>query len=99
MRTLQELFAQDGIWTQGAYARNEKGDRRMPFQGDACQFCLLGAVNFVYYSDKKKCLQAQDRLTEMIQKDDEAFVSIQDWNDDPKRTIEEVRALVKEAGV
>lgn len=51
------LIADPKNWTQGAYARNENGDRRWSNDEDAVCFCSLGAMSRVttQLEDRNDC--------------------------------------------
>jgi hypothetical protein len=79
-------------WTKGACARNAKGRAVGTCDEEAVAWCPIGAIDAAYphmfeYRDACKRLQ---RVVGM---------SIDIWNDVPKRTKEEVLAAFKKAGI
>ncbi len=87
---IKELFTAPENWTRGAFARNEKG---APSSFDAAKsFCLVGALLYCYPSDKQRD-RAREKMKSLIP------CGLMDWNDDPKRTFEEVKEMVNKADV
>jgi hypothetical protein len=86
--TLQELFAPDGSWTQGAYARTLMDRPITPTAPAAVRFCLDGALMRCFKGHIEHTA-ARDRLMDRIG-------NIPHWNDAPQRTIADVRQLVAE---
>jgi hypothetical protein len=87
--TLQELFATDGSWTQGAYARTLMDRPIDPTAPAAVRFCLDGALSRCFHGRHAERIAARDRLMDRIG-------NIAHWNDAPQRTIADVRQLVAE---
>lgn len=78
-------------WIQGALAR-DANDKPTLFVKEGIKFCLLGAVHRAYP-------KISGRVVAILKLDDVLHGSIGDWNDHPRRTWEEVEALIKEAGI
>lgn len=98
-KTVYEFFKKHrDKWTQGEMAKDEKG---MPCSTDdenACCFCLAGAIDLIY-GVSGKCEEADNRVTATLQNKYNYYRHFVTWNDMPKRTVEEVIQLAKEAGV
>jgi hypothetical protein len=72
-------------WCQGWCAKNDAGEFRMPWESDATQVCVRGALGFPFES--KGARDAEDVLGECA----EPLVAL--WNDAPGRTQDEVLDL------
>lgn len=90
-KSLQELFEDEKRWTKGEYARDEKGFRVDSNSKEAVCWCLSGACSAVY---RHAGLAIWIKLSRSLPNNE-----VVAWNDDPARTIDDVRRLVKEAGV
>lgn len=82
-----ELLEQKG-WCKGAPARDKKGFVTGYLSDDAAYYCILGALTKCYgipmvFTLKEK-IYAETKV-----------MDITTWNDDPKRTKEEVINLLK----
>lgn len=91
-KTLQELYARDWTWTQGAAARTLDGRAVNASNPKACCFCLAGALAVIYSDEADIKVRAALRYRTHP-------LWLSEWNDDPGRTIDDVRKLVEEAGV
>ena len=91
--TLQELFARDGSWTQGALARDAAGEKCYPADPEAVCWCLVGGVLKVDYANQQHIFDLLSQAT------GGSLVLLSRWNDAPGRTIEDVRALAAKANV
>lgn len=92
-KSLQELFARAARWQKGWFAATRKGVRCYSDDPNAVCFCLFGGLERVYGTGVKN-QQMVNRLKQTLP--DTSFVA---WNDAPERTIQDIRALVKKAGV
>jgi hypothetical protein len=101
--TLQELFAKDGSWCQGAYARDTDGNNltvSLTYRGPieipkkAISWCLLGGLSLCYGVRSDAYYSARRKLEMVI-----GTTRIPSWNDRIGRTINDVRNAVKEANV
>lgn len=91
---VKELYSDPNRWAQGTEAKNEKGEPTYIFAEEAVAWCLAGAIDKCYYPNQKgRSLVYQKIATRDLGR---AIVS---WNDDPKRTFEEVKALVEELDI
>lgn len=93
-KTLQELFKQDGVWTQKTMYRYYD-DTPCPSSDaqSATSCCLVGGLRFIY-GNSPRYQSLLNRLFKHI-KDK----SLSAWNDRKSRTIKDIRALVKKANV
>jgi hypothetical protein len=92
--TLQELFGREASWIQFYYARDKDNNLVEPTSWKATKWSLYGAFQKCYnpYYVLEEHIRVYDQLTSSVG-------SINLWNDDPARTIEDVRQLVKELNV
>ena len=89
--TLQELFAKENSWCQGFLT--------MPRGGDASSWCLMGGLIECYGECANAFYNAKVKLIASLRDEHGHGVSIYTYNDSPDRTIEDIRQLVKAAGV
>ena len=93
--TLQELFADPARWTTGKTARDVHGHSTYAKSDGACSWCLIGGLERVYgdvyIGPRKKLREAIERRV--------GPRSITGFNDDAATTIDDIRAVVAEAGV
>jgi hypothetical protein len=96
---MSDLLANEGSWTQGAYARNEHGKKVWYLDAGAVCWCLSGALGKCYPDDDPRKLDAVARLRKAL--DDAAGfqVTASQWNDAWGRSRQEVLALCLKAGV
>ena len=87
-------------WTQNADARAADGGERLPWQEDAVEWSLLGALVAALeerHADDDVPLQelaeALHELARFVDQD-----SLADWNDDVLRTQDEVAGVLDAAG-
>ena len=88
---IRELLSDPSKWTQGCFARDVYGGVASRLE-DECRWCLVGALGRCYDDSEF------DRVYDLIK----AAVperQIVHWNDDPKRTFEDVRKLVEELNI
>lgn len=90
-KTLQELFSKDGSWCQKLLAKDNKGKACAIQTPEAKSWCLIGGMYKVYGHNTN----ISDKIHDGIMPEQ----SISIWNDNKKRTIEDVRALVKELNI
>jgi hypothetical protein len=112
-KTLQELYAREGTWTKGAYARLPNGEVAAADDKGACCFCLDGGLVHIYGDNTEQYCEALEKVWQTIMKvfsapkflqglkeiDDYCWIGTVRWNDRPERTIEDIRRVVKEANV
>jgi hypothetical protein len=81
-------------WCQGSYGVSSEGKpcrtRRMGFETDVVQTDLLGAIRFI--DNREPGDEAKSLVQTLLSKE-----NLADWNDDPKRTKEQVIALLRKA--
>ncbi len=88
-----ELIADPASWCQGSLARDQDGNSLGSGDPDACQWCMIGAIEKSLFITSK----AFSRLERVVKS--KGFEIIADWNDAPGRTHAEVIAALKEAGL
>ena len=113
MKNLQHLLALattyvERGWTQKAMARNAKGQEVGCEDPNACEWCLLGALNLALFKVMGTWPQ---EITLRLDVMDRALVAVKDaanpdvpwnvagWNDAKKRTQAEVVAVLRAAAV
>lgn len=87
---VKELLKDSTCWTKRAYARDKSGEPRSIHSEDTCRWCLIGAVHKLYPDTVHLISVRIYNETKM-----DAVV----WNDDPKRTYEEVANLIDKLGI
>lgn len=94
-KTLQELFARDGSWTQRWSARDSNGRACEP-NASAARYCMRGGLLFLHGPDRIHPHEMKLRRALESRGEHRSYIA---WNDHEGRTIEEIRELVKEANV
>ena len=93
---LANLFSEPSRWTKEHYAKDSHGVSTFATADNAVCFCLLGGVRLCY--DFLEVPEIEMKLENVLAA--RGFSgSLANWNDAPKRTVEEVVALCIEAGV
>jgi len=100
LKDMRNLLEAPERWTQGEYARDEKGDYICSRSSRAVCWCLMGAVSKVTGSEKAPdesvaVYETYNLLDSLANKHGEA--STADWNDSKGRTHSEVLAFLDEA--
>jgi hypothetical protein len=85
-------------WCQGKYRKDASGKLCSEPEA-ACSFCILGALIAVYGEGEKYRLKMYNIRNRLIEKTDRVLIGIAEWNDDKKRTKEEVVAVLKELDI
>lgn len=81
-------------WTQGINARDVNGHSvTYPCNPTAVSWCLLGAIGFVSQATTNSHAMTE-KVRAII-----GSVYVTQFNDDPKRTFEEVLDVVRRAGI
>lgn len=89
---IKELLDVESKWTQGVNARDQLHQSVEVHHPNARQWCLLGAVHKCYSGDMFTLVW--NRIRSKV-----SNYFPHRWNDDPKRTFAEVRALVVELDI
>lgn len=93
-KTLQELFSRDDSWCQGASARTKEG--WLCGLEIAHSFCIYGGYQKIY-SNTPMCQDIWYKIYNYTtEKTGKTPIS---WNDSSKRTIDDVRKLVRELNI
>jgi hypothetical protein len=109
-KTLQELYKQKSNWTQGLSVKCKKpnilgGDindaRKNP---EKFCFCLVGGIRLIYGTKNDEVEQqiwnkVRDTIRFLYPREEGFLWEIAIWNDDKKRTIKDIRKVVKLANV
>lgn len=67
-------------WTKNVYARNKEGAAVMSTDPDACQFCMLGALEVFTTFDQDTYKKARLQLLDVAQNETESY-SVPNLND------------------
>lgn len=90
MSKIWEQITKDS-WTKGSYSKDQKGEPcLLPYQVPT-SWCAVGWILRVYPGQ----MEAMKSVVEKYIPDD----TLVKWNDDPKRTFEEVLDLFKRADI
>jgi len=96
-KSLQQLFRAESRWTQCAYARDKYGKEVAILSKKAVCFCLSGGIALIYPGSKGN--DVTDRLINALNLRRSKYHSFTYYNDRIDVTINDIRSLVKEAGV
>jgi hypothetical protein len=83
---MKKLYADESTWRKGFFAADKEGKSCMPEDKKAVSWCLIGAIYKCY--DDKKARKVFDKVVAALP------VHISVWNDDQKRTFQDVKDLV-----
>lgn len=89
------LISQEEKWTQGAFARDHKGEAVNEYETGAVQFCALGALNRIEYDTR-----AEDPAVSVAVKSLRAAISgrrLMTFNDDFQTAHADVMAAFDRA--
>lgn len=89
---VSQLLTDASKWTQRRAAIDADGDSVNVQDVAACRFCLSGAIRRCY-PDREERFRVLNTVINEIG-GNAAVRSTMEWNDDPRRTFDEVRALV-----
>lgn len=89
---VSELLDAPEKWTQGTWARADDGHSTLLDGALAVSWCLHGAIMRCYPLADGHAI-ALRRIGERLE------WKVAQWNDDPARTFDEVRALVRELDI
>jgi len=90
---IRELLDSPEKWTKQWYAYNKEGRRTNCSDDDATCWCLMGAVAKCYGSNIKE----EKQIIQLLNK--ETGGNVVEWNDNPERKFDEVKALVERLDV
>ena len=91
---VRELFTDASKWTQGPSAKQSDGTPCSEYSAEACSWCLAGAINKCYDDiPTAHKVNIKETLSQTL------GMHFIDWNEEPNRTFEEVKALVEKADV
>jgi hypothetical protein len=97
---VKDILTDESRWTQGALARDERGEPCEPGDDRARRWCVLGALCRVA-ADDAAINAAIDAVGQAVGVHDYtlAIEEIGEWNDCPSRTFDEVRHVIEKADV
>ena len=87
-----ELLSDEFRWCQGAFAKNFDGDKTKSIDPSACSYCIMGAIRHQANDDFTAVLKTWKYIESVI-----GTSAIAIWNDDPKRTHNEIIETLKQA--
>lgn len=106
LRALRDLYDHPNHWVKGKYSVDNKGSIVQPYSAEAVSWCLTGGANLVTATpelDIVLCLMLIKVLSHNIQllyptrsRGSELF-TLDDFNDHPDTTIEDVRKVIEYA--
>lgn len=83
----KERLSKRGAWCQGCSARNKDKQSVGAFNEGAVSWCAYGALG------REAGYAMPDRLAAKLMEHNRLYTTIDEWNDDPKRTKKEVLKL------
>ena len=93
---IHEFLTNKSQWTQGHFARGVDGipliNPKNPF---AVSWCLMGLVKIIYNETLHHTIYQM--ITRELMTND--YNDLADWNDDPKRTFEDIKSLVTKLNI
>lgn len=89
---LKSLIWWSGRWTQNADARNEMGESVWCRHLTASSWSLIGAANFI-----TPTFRENEDLLQWLEKQLPPGETLRDWNDDPERTQNDIRDIIRRA--
>lgn len=99
LKQIRALFNEPEKFTKGSYSRDVNGHIEVSTSDNAYSFCLVGAINHVCNINKVYPLNLKIRelflnnLTVNTNVSNRG-VSIEQWNDDPKTTYQDLLNLI-----
>jgi hypothetical protein len=90
-----ELLSGPEKWCWGSYALDKDGMMAYTKSLEACQWCLAGAMLATLSEEEEKLYS--DRVREIVKR--RGYGSRSGFNDDPRTTFDDVRAVLLEAGL
>ena len=97
LRKTAKLLEEKG-WTKYYYAVDKKGQPVPPLSSKAYSFCLVGALCRIVDKDPLSGFFGDCKKTKpIIKKLNVKVGELSNWNDDPKRTKEEVIKALRKA--
>jgi hypothetical protein len=96
-----DILRDQSCWTQGAMARNRRGDPTGAEYVSAVAWCIMGALIRAYGMEKglDKEVAVRRAIRSICKSFDATYGSVESWNDDPCRTFDEVRQVLEKANV
>jgi hypothetical protein len=97
----KDVLSDPSKWTQGAMARNRRGNPTGPEYKNAVAWCLVGALIRAYGLGKGRdeALAVRRAIRSIWGSFDADYGSIEGWNDHHDRTFDEVRKVLEMADV
>jgi hypothetical protein len=97
----KDILTDQSCWTQGAMARNRRGDLTGAEYVSAVSWCLMGALIRAYGRVKglDRAMDVRRAIRGICKSFYATYGSIESWNDEPGRTFDEVRQVIEKADV
>lgn len=96
--TITKLLNRASKWTKGAYARDKEGLIELARGKNAVCWCAAGAVFKCYRLGRRNAIFI--KIAEALGKnpaEHDAFTVVTEFNDDPKTTFKQLRAVIRRA--
>lgn len=90
LEKVRELFEEPSRWTQGALARDARGEVVLPDAPTACSWCLIGAC----FKIGGLWFLASDTIRAWLVSQGEGSGNIATWNDRETTSVVEVRRML-----
>ena len=91
IRAIRKLLATPDRWTQGAMARDKRGDVELDISSKAVCWCLVGSIRYVCRTFTRRWT-TYEFLAGLL-----GFEDIAEWQDAPERTHADILALLDRA--
>ncbi len=91
---VKELLNSPDKWIQGSFGQNAQGESVGSLGDDVVCWCLAGAVNKCYYENA-----TSGQWSEIMGKIQNEVGNVVKYNDDPRRTFEDIRALIEKLDI
>jgi hypothetical protein len=95
---VKDILSDPSKWTQGFFARDKLGQPCEPLDENAVQYCIVGALMRAYGRGQRYAAYAR-AMKAIAAIYGEAPITIDDWNDAPDRTFDDVRRVLEAADV
>jgi hypothetical protein len=101
---IHEFFDNPSKWTQNVYARDALGNEVDADDPDAVSWNLSGAINYCYFLTTPAKIKDDIYKLELAMKmhqiiDIIGTPQVWDWEANPKRTFEEIKAIVVQVDI
>ncbi len=96
--TAREVLSDKSKWTKSCIARTNEGEQCEPTSKMAVAWCAIGAIEKAYSTSREESKTAMAKLRQVIIANyHHSFID--NFNDDPDITYEDVIMMMEEAGI